>query len=165
MSNIFTDIVSVEQTVVTFVKKELGLIKGDVEQVIPAISTAAQVAVGVVNSIKEFIASPKGQALEDVIAAVPGVGPYLKDVLDFLPQLTTGLGWVIAEFSKSPAQVVQDGFNTAINAITPDIKSTNLATAAAHLTVQVSNLAGAPVSIQGATTLVNAVYANMPVAA
>lgn len=141
-----------------FVKKEIAAIEGDVPQIEAALENAATIANTAVNALKNWTVSPQGIAIEDVISGVPGIGPYVTDVLTFLPKLLIDLGWAKAEFTKSPAQIVQDGINAAVNAATPDIKASNLAVLQAHINTQISALSKAPISIQGALSIAPTVY-------
>lgn len=148
-----------ENSVSSFVKKELAKISGDITAVEAALETAATIGVNVVTGLKNWLATPGGQLVEDVISNIPGVGPYVTDVLKFLPQLLIDLNLAKYEFSKSPAQIVTDGLTAAINAPNANIKATNLAVIAAHITTYVSGLAGAQQSIQSALSSVPAIYA------
>lgn len=158
-----------ENSVASFVKSEWAKISGDATAVESALETAATIGVNVVTGLKNWSASPGGQLVEDVISNIPGVGPYVTDVLKFLPQLLIDLNFAKYEFSKSPAQIVSDGITAAVNAATPNIKATNLAVIAAHVTTYVSGLAGAQQSIQSALSATPAVYVGitppLPVAA
>lgn len=131
----------------------------DIEAVV---ENAADIGNNVVNALKNFIATPTGQSIEQIINNIPGVGPYVTDVLNFLPTIVVALGWTKAEFTKSPQQVVIDGVTAAVNAITPNVKATNLATLAAHVTDYVQVLSGAASNIQLALAAAPAVHANLP---
>lgn len=151
--------VNAEQAVGNFVKTEIAKIAGDAQAVATVVENAATIADNLVNNLKNWLASPGGQVVEAIIESVPGIGPYAKDVLDFLPQLMVDLGWAQKEFTKSPAQIVIDGITQAINgAANANIKSTNLSVLQAHINTYVSTLAGAPVSIQASLTQANAVH-------
>jgi phage-related protein len=141
------------ESVANFVKTEIAKIEGDVPQIEAALENAATIADNAVNALKTFVASPVGKTIEGVLEAVPGIGPYLTDVLNFLPTLVVDLGWAVTEFNKSPAQVLQDGINTAVNAANVNVKATNLAVLQAHINTFVSGLSHAPISIQGALSL------------
>jgi hypothetical protein len=150
-----------EASVGAFVKKEWAKISGDATAVETALETAATIGVNVVTGLKDWLASPGGQLVEDVISNIPGVGPYVTDVLKFLPQLLIDLNLAKYEFSKSPAQIVSDGISAAVNAPNSNIKATNLAVIAAHITTYVSGLAGAQQSIQSALSATPAVYVGV----
>lgn len=141
-----------------FVKKEIGLIEGAAPEVESALEDAATIANNLVNGLKTYVESPDGKAVLTVIENVPGVGPYVGDVIQFLPTLLIDLGWAKAEFTKSPADIVHDGVTAAINAATPNIKATNLITLQSHLNTEISSLAQKPISIQAAVALAPAVY-------
>lgn len=143
------DVNSVE----TFVKTELGKITGVATDVVSTLENAATIGDGVVNALKTWLSSPQGQAVEAVIEAVPGIGPYATDVLNFIPTLFTDLNLAVADFNKSPASLVTEGITAAVNASTPNVKATNLAVIAAHITTFVSGLAGAATTIQTALTI------------
>lgn len=155
-------------SMVTFVKSEWAKISGDATAVEAALETAATIGVNVVTGLKNWLATPGGQLVEDVISNIPGVGPYVTDVLKFLPQLLIDLNFAKQEFTKSPQQIVIDGITAAVNAPNQNIKATNLAVIAAHVTTYVSGLAGAQQSIQSALSATPAVYVGvipLPVAA
>lgn len=147
-----------ETSVAAFVKKEIAAIEGEAPVVEAALENAATIANNAVNRLKNWVTSPQGQGIEAVITAIPGIGPYVTDVLNFLPQLVIDLGWAKAEFTKSPAQIVQDGITTAVNAPNSDIKATNLAVLQAHINTKISALSQAPISIQGALSMAPTVY-------
>ena len=148
-----------EQAVANFVKSEIAKIGGDAVAVATVIESAATIADNLVNGLKNWLASPAGQLVEDIILNISGIGPYAKDVLDFLPNLIVDLGWAQAEFNKSPAQIVQDGLSYAINgAANANIKSTNLSVLQAQINTYISTLAGSPVSIQASLTQANTVH-------
>jgi len=151
LSNIFSAIGN-------FVKSEIAKLAGDATVVESAIESAANIADSLVNSLKNWVATPAGQAIESVIEAVPGIGPYVADILNFLPQLVTDLGWAVQEFTKSPAQVVQDGITAAINAPNANIKATNLAVLNAHIVTKIGQLSQAPVTIQTALSMAPTVH-------
>jgi len=161
MANIFTSIGNAIASVGAFIKKEVDAIEGEAPVVVAALENASTIANNLVNALKTWVASPQGQAIEDIISSVPGIGPYVMDVLNFLPTLVQGLGWAKAEFTKSPAQIVQDGITAAVNAATPNIKATNLITLAAHVNTLISSLSDSPLSIQAAVTVAPSVYDNV----
>lgn len=145
-----------------FVKTEIAKIKGDVPQVEAALENASTIANNIVNGLKDYFTSPTGKTIAGIIENVPGVGPYLTDILAFLPELITGLGWAKNEFTKSPQDIVHDGITAAMLAPTGNIVATNLITLNAHLTTKISELSKAPLSIQAATSIAPAVYAGIP---
>lgn len=147
-----------EQKVGSFISGVFGTIKGDAATVVQVVETGATIADNLVNGLKNWLATPAGQTVEDVITAIPGIGPYATDVLNFLPTLMVDLGWAQAEFTKSPQQVVVDGITAAVNAATPNIKSTNLSVLQAHVNTYLTTLAGAPVPIQASLTQANPVH-------
>lgn len=147
------------EKVAAFIKTEIAKITGVASTVEADVESASGIAIGLVNGLKNFIASPTGKDLEFIITSIPGVGPYLTDILNFLPTLVTGLGWAQSEFSKSPEQVVIDGLTSAINVADPNIKASNLITVAGHIITLVSTLQKAPVTIQTAISSVPAIYA------
>lgn len=141
-----------------FVKTEIAKLSGEAVVIEAAIEKAATVADGLVNGLKNWLATPAGQTVEAVISNVPGIGPYVTDVLQFLPQLLIDLGWVKAEFTKSPAQIVQDGITAAINAPNANVKASNLAVLNAHITAKIGELSQAPVTIQTALSMAPTVH-------
>lgn len=159
MGNVLTWIEKVPAEVGAFISTEVKKIEGDVPVVEAALETAATIGDNLVNALKDWSVTPDGQAVEQVISNVPGIGPYVSDVLKFLPTLLVDLGHAKAEFTKSPAQIVQDGFAAAINAATPNIKASNLIVIAGHIVTEISALAGAPQSIQSAISAAPTVHA------
>lgn len=139
--------------IVTFVKAEVGKVSGvstDVESKLESVSTVADNAV---NALKNYVASPQAQPILAVIEAIPGVGPYVQDLIIFLPQLVQDLGWAKAEFTKSPADILKEGIANAVNTPNANVKATNLITLQAHINTALSGL-----SIQGSTTQAAAVH-------
>jgi len=124
---------SIITSIETFVSTEIKKITGAAPKIEADLEAAATFGVNAVNSLKAYIATPQGTGLEAVIEAIPGIGTYAADVINFLPQLVVDLGWAKNEFTKSPADVLTDGLTVAINAATPNVKATNLATLAAHI--------------------------------
>jgi hypothetical protein len=137
----------------------VALVATDVET---AVEKEATIAVGVVNAAKGFIASPAGQTLEGLISLVPGVGPYLTDVLNLLPTVVTDANWAKAEFTKSPEQVVIDGFTAAVGVSTTQ-KVINLTGAAVQVGTLISKLSGTAASPQAFMSVIPAIYAVPPV--
>jgi hypothetical protein len=160
MANILTWLQNATASVGTFVTNEIAKIKGEAPVVEAALETAANIGYNAVNALKNYIASPVGKEIEDVILAIPGISPYAQQVLNFLPTLINDLGWAKSEFNKSPAQVVQEGVTAAINAASANVKATNLITLAAHINTLVASLAQAPISIQAAVSIAPAVYST-----
>ena len=160
MGNILSTIITDADKVAAFIKAEVAKITGVASTIETDVESAASIGINLVNALKDFIASPTGKVIEDVIGAVPGIGPYLTDVLNFLPTLMTDLGWAQAEFTKSPAQVVVDGITSAVNTA-GNVKATNLITVAGHIITLISGLQKAPISIQAAISLVPASYATV----
>lgn len=163
MGNIITILETDAEKVALFLKNEVAKIAGVATTVESDVESAVGLSINVVNALKDFIASPEGKLIEDVISAVPGVGPYLTALLNFLPTLMADLGWAQAEFTKSPAQVVTDGLIVAVNS-SGNVKASNLITVAGHIITLITGLQKAPVSIQAAISLVPANYATLPVA-
>ena len=108
-------------------------IEGDAPVVVNALEDGAIVANNIVNALKNFIASPLGQTIEGVISLVPGAGPYVAGALKLLPTIVTDAGWAVAEFTKSPEQLVTEGLKVAINAASADQKTLNLSNVAARI--------------------------------
>lgn len=154
-------ITNVEAAAGSFVTKEWAKITGDATAVESALENAANVGIGIVSGLKNWLATPTGQTVEAVVTNIPGVGPYAVDVLNFLPTLLIDLGLAKAEFTKSPEQVVIDGFTNAVNANTADVKATHLNSIASNLTKFVSGLSGAEQSIQSALSATPAIYAGV----
>lgn len=145
----------------SFVSTEWKKITGEATVIEGGLEKISGVAVGVVNGLKTFIASPTGQVLEDVIEQIPGISPYFEDVLNYLPELMVDLNFAQREFTKSPAQVVTDGITSAVNAANSDVKASNLTTIAAHVMTYISTLLKTPITIQTALAAIPAVYANI----
>lgn len=152
------------EKVAAFIKAEIAKITGVASTVEADVESASGIAIALVNGLKTFIASPVGKDLETIISNIPGVGPYLTDILNFLPTLVTGLGWAKSEFTKSPEQVVIDGLTAATNVADPNIKASNLITIAGHIITLISTLQKAPVTIQTAISSVPAIYAAVSAA-
>lgn len=165
MANIITWVENTAKNVASFVTTEIAKIKGEAPVVEAALENAATIATNAVNGLKNFIASPTGQTIEGVLESIPGIAPYLTDVLNFLPTLVVQLGWAKAEFTKSPAQILTDGVTTAVNAATANVKATNLAVLSAHINTFVSGLSQAPISVQAALSVTPTVYTTTPVLA
>lgn len=158
--SIFTVIKNAEQAVVTFIGHEIGLIPGVAATVVADVDLAANIANNLVNSLKTYIASPGGQVLVSVIEAVPGIGPYVGDVLNFLPKIVTDLGWARSEFTKSPQQVVIDGLTAAANTTNAGVKASNLLTLAGHIITAVTTIQQSPVPVPTAITIAAATYSQ-----
>jgi len=154
-----TSIESAADGVAAFVKKELAAIDGDATKVIAVADDAATIANNLVNSLKMFSATPEGQTIEAVIEAVPLIGPYVSDVLKYLPTLVADLGWATSEFTKSPAQVVTDGITAVLNGTNANVKATNLISLVANINTFISGLQGSATPIATAAAIAPAVYA------
>jgi hypothetical protein len=145
-----------------FAKQEWTKITGTVEAAIPVVETklevGATVANDLTNALKNYVNSPQGKTISEVISLVPGIAPYEQAVLNFLPTLVQATGWAKAEFTKSPADLVVEGVTAAVSASLPDVKATNLITLAAHLNTLFTGL-----SIQGSTTQAAAVHDGVSV--
>lgn len=164
--SIFTKIENAAESVATFIEKEVKLIPGVATTVVSDVDLAANIANNLVNQLKNYIASPAGQVLTTIIEAVPGIGPYVGDVLNFLPKIVTDLGWATAEFTKSPQQVVIDGLTAAINNPNVAVKASNLLTLAGHLITAVTTIQQSPVPVPTAITIAAATYSQAtPIAA
>lgn len=142
-----------------WIKSEWAKITGDATVVTNTIENIAVIANGVVNNLKNWIATPAGQTIEAIISQVPGIGPYATDVINWLPTLMVDLGWAQNEFTKSPAQVLTDGVTYAVNAANPNVKASNLIVLQGHITTKVSSLAKTPATIQTAISIAPTVYA------
>lgn len=166
MANIFTKIENAAESVGTWIGKEVGLIPGLATTVVSDVDLAANIANNLVNSLKAYVVSPAGQVLVSVIEAVPGIGPYVGDVLNFLPKIVTDLGWATTEFTKSPEQVVIDGVTEAVSNSNVAVKASNLLTLAGHILSAVTASQQAPVPVPTAITIAAATYAQAtPIAA
>lgn len=130
----------------------------DVEK---ALETAAQVANNAVNALKDWIATPQGQAVESVLATVVPV-QWLNGVLAFLPKILTDLGWAKQEFTKSPAQLVQDGISYATSSSNKDVVATNLATLQAHVNTYLGTVQGVTIPVQASLSQAHVVYLGLP---
>lgn len=145
-------------SVANFFKKEVAKIPGEAAAVVATLENTSTIANNLVTGLKNWVESPQGVTVEGVIQAVPGIGPYVVTVMNFLPTLLIDLRLAQAEFTKSPAQIVQDGITAAVKANTAAVKATNLITLQAHINTQLSAAAQTPLSIQGAVSIAPAIY-------
>lgn len=159
--SLFSSISNAAASIGHFVSTEWAKITGEVPVIEAALENAATVANNLVNGLKNWIASPAGKTIEAIIAEIPGISPYLTDLLNFLPTLVVDLGWAKNEFTKSPADVLADGIDTAVNNANSDVKATNLITLQAHINKFVSGLSQAPQSIQTAISIAPTVYSGV----
>lgn len=146
-------------TIENFVSDEWKKITGEADVIEAKLESAATLANNAVNSLKTWVDSPQGQRIDAVITSIPGIGAYAADILKFLPVLVQGLGWAKSEFTKSPRDIVEEGITTAVAAIDPDIKASNLITLQGHLNTLISGLQGTPQPIQTTMSIAPAVYA------
>src|ERR1700748_723854 len=118
MGNILTQIEQDIAAVPAFLKTEIGKITGVIQTVETDVESAVGIGINVLEAVKTYIASPQGTGLVDLISLVPGVGPYVSDVLTLLPKVLVDANLVKADFNKSPAQLVIDGVTAAVNSPT-----------------------------------------------
>jgi len=144
--------------VASFVKKQISAIPGEAQSIVATIEGTTTIANNLVNALKNWVDSPEGQKIGQVIQSVPGIGPYVGLVYNFLPTLLVDLGHVQAEFTKSPEQIVEDGVTALVKANTSAVKATNLIALQAHINTELSAAAQAPISIQAAVSLAPTVY-------
>jgi hypothetical protein len=159
--NILTTLEHDIEEVPVFLKNALAKITGVASTVGSDVESAVGLSINVLNGIKGFIASPAGKDLELIITAIPGIGPYATDILNYLPQALIDLNLVKTDFNKSPAQLVIDGVTAAVNATSPNSKVAHLTAIAASVLTKVTELQQAPVTMQTALTLIPAKYAAL----
>lgn len=162
--NIITTLEQDIAEVPVFLKNELAKITGVAATVETDVESEVGLSINVLNAAKDYIASPAGKDLELIITNIPGIGPYVTDVLNFLPQALIDLGLVQADFKKSPEQLVIDGVTAAVNSASPNSKVANLTSIAASVLTKITELQQAPVTMQTALTLIPAKYAALATA-
>jgi hypothetical protein len=100
--------------------------------------------------------TPLGQFVTNEIEPlIPGLGIALQN---FLPEVFIALKWAIAETSKTPDQIVQEGFAYLKSITDPDIKAVQHNAAAALIGKFITSNNGAGLTIQQHIVAPQAIY-------
>ncbi len=144
--------------VTTWVKKELGLLKTDVATAEAELLNVAKIGSNILESAKNWVASPLGKTLVSVIEAVPGVGPIAQDVVDKILPASIGALTTIEADASNPEELVTYGLNAIGQKAAADEVAVLYTGVSALITNRIAPLLNVVSTIQTALSVTPSVY-------
>lgn len=132
----------------------LGVLKTDA-------ANAFAIGINLLSALINFIQSPEGTVIEDVIAKFIPATHVEEFLSSFLPTLFVDLKWASAEAGKTSAQIITDGL-TYLASLTGTNKILQFTSAAASIVLWVASKLGLNVGTpQEVITAVPSAYATI----
>ena len=154
MSTILSDFTSV----VTWIKKELGIAGAVAETAETDLLKVATIASNVLNVAKEYAASPEGKVLVDLVEAIPGVGTIAQDIVDkILPDAINAVQ-VVQSNATDPEGLIVAGLTAIGQKPAADEIAVAYTGVSALITNKIAPLLNVVSTIQSALTVTPSVY-------